>query len=144
MKKIFLFLIVIIVFTSGCEKYTLNKIYGPYTLTTYTVDGVDSLSLYNDSLGLNFDFYYNDVNSSNVCFIDGNRSDNKYTHIVCVWELLDNNSKLKIITAYGFIGTGPFGRDKIPLWEIIKLENNYLKMKTYFNNKEYQISLIAS
>lgn len=141
MKNNFLILIVLIAIMTGCEKYTLNKIYGSYTLTSYTVDGVDSLSLYNDSLGLNFEFYYEDVNSSNVCFIDGNRSDNTYTHIVCVWELLDNNSKLQILTAYGFIGTGPFGRDKIPEWEILRLTKNELKMKTLYNGKEYIVAL---
>ena len=62
MKKLILIFIVLAAITEGCKKYedgplisfrsVRNRLYGDYTLTKYTVNGVDSLSLYNDSLDI--------------------------------------------------------------------------------------------
>ncbi len=108
MKKIILILIAIITITIGCSKYerTVKKIYGEYTLKTYTVNGIDSMSLYRDSLGLFFNFYNNDEYSSNVLFISGPRPDGKENHIICTWRLINKYNFLKISTAYGSSGTG--------------------------------------
>lgn len=145
MKKIILFLIVIVAVASSCKKseyeQTLKKIYGEYTLKTYTVNGVDSLSLFRDSLGTNFDFYRDDVNSFNVLKIDGPTTSAKYGDLTCRWKLV-NNKTLSIYISGGAFGTGPFGRDKTPEWEILILfNNNKIWMKTNYNGKEYLIEL---
>jgi len=57
MKKTMLIFIVIAALVSGCEKYTLNTIYGFYTITSYRVNDADSLDLYRDSLGVDFHFF---------------------------------------------------------------------------------------
>jgi hypothetical protein len=141
MKKIILFLIIIIAITCGCEKYTLNKIYGFYTLSTYTVNGIDSLNLYKDSLGSDFHFFYNDVYYNNEFTITGFRNDNNNVPVVCKWELINNNKTLKILTSTGCIGTGPIGRDKHQEWSILKLRQSYIKLKTNYNEKVYLIEL---
>jgi len=140
-KKILLLFIVIAALVSGCEKYTLNKIYGFYTLKSYTVDGVDSLSLYKDSLGTDFHFYYEDMNYANVLSIKGYRADHNSVSVICKWELVNNRKTLKIITSYGVIGTGPIGGNKNLEWSISKLRNHRLELKTTYNNKDYIIEL---
>ena len=140
MKKIILILLAIAAIASSCEKYNLNRIYGYYTLTSYQVNGVDSLSLYKDSLGVNFQFYYEEVNSANGLLIDGNRTDGNYTHVICQWNLKNHFTILEIKTAYGNYGTGPIGYMRTPEWEILSLKNEF-KMKTTYNGKEYVVEL---
>ncbi len=142
MKKLILIIIAIVAIAGGCDKYeqTLKKIYGEYSLKIYNVDGVDSLSLYKDSLGTNFNFYYEEVNSSNVLLIDGKRTDGNDTHVICQWNLKNQFTILEIKTAYGSNGIGPFGYMITPEWEILSLENEF-KMKTIYNEKEYFVEL---
>ena len=75
MKKILLMMMVIVGIAGGCKKEDktdsmLNKIYGYRTLKTYTVNGLDSLSTFKDSLGLQFIFSYDEVDYRNVLRID--------------------------------------------------------------------------
>jgi len=60
MKKVILILVTICSFLCACNKteQALIKIYGTYTIKTYTVDDADSLSLYLDKLGPKFHFYF--------------------------------------------------------------------------------------
>jgi len=144
MKYKWLFLLILIILTawvSGCEKYTLNKIYGFYTLKSYTVDGIDSLSLYKDSLGTDFHFYYNDTYNHNECLNTGIRTDGQNTILVCKWELINNEKILKIITSYGPIGTGPFGNNITPEWHLFNLTKKEIEMSTNYNDKEYIVNL---
>ena len=73
MKKLLIILIVITAITEGCKKYeegpcfslrsAKKRLYGTYTLTQYTVNGVDSLSLFNDSLLSTIKIYHEDQNN---------------------------------------------------------------------------------
>jgi hypothetical protein len=144
MKKIILILIVLTAILSGCNKndQMLKKIYGDYTLKTYTVDGVDSLSLYNDSLGLSFYFFYEDVYEHNVCEMVSPRKDGKWSNLYCKWTLKNNYKTFSIYESIGTTtGTGPFGDGKLSDWEILRLSRKEFKMKTIYNGKEYQIEL---
>ncbi len=141
MKKTMLIFIVIAALVSGCEKYTLNTIYGFYTITSYRVNDADSLDLYRDSLGVDFHFFYNDAYYKNICEVTGKRTDNNNFPVIFRWELRENAKKMLITTSSGAIGTGPIGRDKTPEWSIIKLRNHRLELKTTYNNKDYIIEL---
>ncbi|HNW90684.1 MAG TPA: hypothetical protein PKN48_13560 [Bacteroidales bacterium] len=143
MKKIFLILIAIIVFTLGCEKNTLKEIYGKYSINTYTVNGSDSLGIYLDTLGPEFRFYYNDVTYNKVCVIGEGLSNNGYTgQVIWVWELLEKNDIIKVLSSSGaYYGTGPIGGTITSEWEIINLTKNEFKIKTMYNNKEYFVSM---
>ena len=154
-KKLILILIVLAAITEGCKKYPdgpcisfrspIKRLYGVYTLTKHTVNGEDSLSLYKDSLGQKFDFFYNDIEDFNSCIISGNRMDGYYCYIKWDWRLVDKNKILQIFNSDGtIIGTGPFGKRKKPEWEIIRLTNKELYMKTTFNGKEYYVELRES
>ena len=145
MKKIILVLIAITAIATGCDKteQTLKKIYGAYIIETYTVDGLDSLSLYCDSLGRNFRIYYSDQSECNVCAIDGMRSDGMGTALVWRWELINKDKSIRIITSYGQQGTGPFGDYKTPEWDILELGTKNITLKSNYNNKEYIIELLG-
>ncbi len=86
MKKLILLLIAITAITVSCKKYKDGPLIslrspiarffaGDKTLTKYTVNGVDSLSLYCDSLCTNFHFYYNTDDGKNYCSMAGRRKD---------------------------------------------------------------------
>ncbi|MBP7223290.1 MAG: hypothetical protein KBA50_08585 [Sedimentibacter sp.] len=143
MKKIVLILSVLTTIVSGCDKYeqTLKKIYGHYTITTYSVNGVDSLIMYRDSLGPNFNFFYEEVNDVNVLQIDGNRNDGNNYPIICKWNLIDKNQVLNILTAYAYTGTGPFGNNITPKWNLLNIKDGKIQMATNYNEKEYFIEL---
>ena len=146
MKKILIYLIVILAIASSCKKYkynhTLKKIYGTYTVTSYTVNGIDSLSLFKDSLSTNFDFYYNDYNNLYVLEIKGNTALGKHILIMHNWGLMGDNKTLNLHNGYNSkIGTGPFGGSKESTWTILELTKELLKMKSLYNGKDYEISM---
>jgi len=137
MKKILLIFIVI-------DKYeqTLKKIYGTYTLETYTVDGIDSLNTYQTVLGSNFYFYYNEDGAYNNLRIDGYRTDGQWGgDIDCRWRLLNGYKTFNIHASYGLNGVGPFGKDKNLDWEIVSLKKDEFFLKTIYSGKEYYIEL---
>jgi hypothetical protein len=143
MKKKLLLLNAIMIIACSCNKtkQTTKKIYGDYTLSTYTVNGVDSLCSYKDSLGVKYDFFYDDYQEDTFCKIYGVRNDGIEKTFGWTWGLV-NITTLKVFTAFGnIIGIGPFGKDITPTWEILNLTNNNLKLKTNYNNKEYFIEL---
>jgi hypothetical protein len=120
-----------------------KRIFGLYHLTEYTVDGVDSISLYNDSLSLVFDFYYNDVDAVNALAISGSRADGGGCNVYWHWHLSDDELQLIVDDAPGLsIGTGPFGKGRIGSWTLLRLKSKEIKMKTTYNNKEYQVLLV--
>ena len=155
MKKLILILIVLAAITEGCKKYkdgplfslrtAENRLYGFYDLTTYTVNGVDSLSLYNDSLGGYIDFFYNDVDDVDACLLNVDRKDDIYTSysLYWKWQLLNKNKTLSISSSikYGYSIGGPFGNNILPQLEILRLTDTEVNMKTNYNNKEYYIEL---
>jgi hypothetical protein len=147
MKKLILILLAIAAIASGCEKYeynhTVKKICNSYVLKTYTVNGLDSLKLFNDSLGLNFDFYHNQTEDSYDLSISGKRTDGNSGYVICHWGLLRDNKTVQLYSSAGNKGTGPFGSDKCSDWEILSLKRKELEMKSIYNTNEYQIKLEA-
>jgi hypothetical protein len=152
MKRLIIISMVFVGLFFGCKKYEdgplislrspTKRLYGNYTLKTYTVNGFDSLSLYNDSLSLSFSFFYDDVDYKNLCCIVGRRKDGNYSELYWSWRLINGNEVLQIYRSVGIIvGTGPFGTDKFPEWKILLLTNKKVKMKTTYNEKEYLIEL---
>ncbi|MFH0864639.1 MAG: hypothetical protein V1904_00485 [Bacteroidota bacterium] len=151
-KILILFLIVTASLTEGCKKYEegpwisfrspVKRLYRGYTLEKYTVNGEDSLSLFYDSLGLTFQFFYNDVDYYDLCSLVDFRKDGGWSNLYWRWRLIDSDTKLEVYSANGSTyGTGPFGIDKKPIWEILKFKNKKIWMKTTYNGKEYYIEL---
>jgi hypothetical protein len=144
MKKTILVLIVMAAVVSGCNKtdQTIKKIYGTYEISQYTVNGVDSLSLFKDSLSSTFYFYFD--NSSALCYemrIEGHNNFDIYRIVSCSWRLINNNNTIQVYSTAGHFGTGPFGAYKTPEFEIIDLDKKRLKMQTTYNGKEYMVDL---
>jgi hypothetical protein len=142
MKKTILFLIVIATIAWSCNKtkQTLNKIYGNYTVNSYRVNDEDSLSLFKDRLPDNFEFHYNDDNQC-IWNIMGYNAAGEYIYKSIQWSLEDNKYLIIRGISTTDIGTGPFGFNKKPNWEITKLKRSEFNMKTTFNNKEYAIAM---
>lgn len=151
MKNLFLLVILFASLAEGCKKYeegpllslrsAENRLHGDYTLTTYTVNGVDSLSLYNDSLYNILRFYFDDFMDLNICCINGNRKDGELSFLKWYWGLKDNNTKLLVTYSECLSGTVPFKHKVTPEWEIIKLKKGDIRMRTILNGKEYYIEL---
>ncbi len=156
MKKILIYLIVITAIASSCKKYEegplisfrspLKRIYGYYYLESYTINGIDSLKFFNDSMGSSFYFLHDDVYDVNDLIIDGKRNDGVYAEgCVFRWSLKSSNKILKFETASGGnANSGPFRRGVLIDWEILKLKFHNLKLKTTYNNKEFIIELLGS
>ncbi len=137
---------------TSCQKYeegpsisfrsAEKRIYGGYHIKEYTVNGTDSLDLFYDSLCLNFDFYYNDVEMVNSCAIAGNRRDGGGCNVYWHWRLSDDGLDLLVDEAPGLsTGTGPFGKGRLATWRILRLKAKEIRMKTTYNNKEYEVFL---
>lgn len=154
MKKIIFFIIVLAAIFEGCKKYpdgplislrtAKHRLYGTYTLTQYTVNGVDSLSLYNDSLSLNYTLGFDGLDDVNFCTNFGLRTDGKEADVRYNWDLSNNNKNISLNIPIGnsySMGTGPFGKNKTTNWEILRLTNKETKMQTTYNGKEYLIDL---
>ncbi len=164
MKRGILYLIIFAGFLASCKKYEdgpfislrspENRIIGRYKLYTYTVNGVDSINLFNDSLYNEFNFFDGKIygyDAVNGCTIDGLRNDSNIFHLSWVWKLDNDNKILKVTKAsvyagntYWHSGTGPFVNNAECEWEILRLTNNEIKMKTNFKGKEYLIKLKIS
>lgn len=152
MKKTILILTVLAFITAACVKYeegpaisTLSvkkRIYGDHIMTEYYVDGADCFDQYYDSLGLTFSFFHDDDSGDDVCIMDGARRDGFSGDLYWGWELSSDKKYINIVGTSGTAtGIGPFGINKLPLWEIIRLDKDQLKLKTMFNNKEYLMVL---
>lgn len=152
MKKLILVIIAISSITASCVKYeegpsisnrsVEKRIYGFHFLKEYNVNGVDCFNEYYDSLGLRFNFIHDEDANKDVCIMDGTRSDNKGTDLYWWWELSDNKKLINIRATGGTsLGIGPFGIYKVPIWEIIKLDKDKMKLKTTEINKEYIVVL---
>lgn len=160
-KTIFLLAIFATMFIASCKKYpegptisfrsAWHRLEGEHTLTKYTVDGIDSLDLFYDSLGLTFEFIYWEASDGRTSLqIKGPRKDNKNSDIS--WQFYWANNKKTKIKLYAYfntywksLGTGPFSvshyTNSIVFWDLIKLEKKDIRMKTNFNGKEYYIEL---
>lgn len=151
MKKIIFILIAIAAIACACKKYeegplisfisAKNRVYGTYTLVSYTVNDQDSLSSYKNSLGVNFEFYHNEFLDDDRLKIFGDHYNGGIDNMICRWTLVNKNKILNIIGPYGAVGPGPFGYYGTIQWEIIELRNKDIKLKTQFNGKEYFIHL---
>jgi len=118
--------LVVIIFLGSCQKYedgpcisfrsAYESMYGTYQIASYSVNGVDSLTLYKVSLTSRFYFYDDEVNSVNILEISGKRNDGKTTFMMCRWGLADKARIFKIGRSLGIsncIGTGPLGDKKL-------------------------------
>ena len=152
MKKIIWVLLAMAVIMAACVKYeegpaisTLSvkkRIYGDHILKEYYVDGADSFDQYYDSLGLVFSFIHDDVSGDDVCVMDGPRRDGFSGDLYWGWELSSDKRYINIVGTSGTAtGVGPFGINKLPIWEILRLDKEQMKLKTTYNNKEYQVVL---
>lgn len=154
MKKLFFILLLIASLAGACKKYdegpmfSLRSAYGRFAnthiLVKYLVNGVDFLSLYNDSLSLEYQFkyHYDEYENMNTCLIGSFCKDTSWSELYWHWKLVNNKKNLKVFISNGTTtGTGPFGNHKLPEWEIIKLKYNDIRMKTNYNGKEYYIEL---
>ena len=144
MRKIIYFLFVIILITESCKKddqttKTLKNIYGYRTLKKYTVNGVDSLNIFNDSLGLQFNFYYSELDTRNVLLLDNYSTTIIKWNLICSWRLY-SDKYIYIYSAVGPIGTGPLGNGKTPFFEILS-SGKELILKTTYNSNEYYLEL---
>jgi hypothetical protein len=155
-SKMFIKILLLIVIAgniAGCKKYpdgpwlslrsAKGRLYGQHTLTKYTVNGVDSLSRYQDSLCTNFDFYKADI--ADVCNMSGSRNDGWESTLCWEWVLEDNNKLLQITFSGGQVprmsGTGLFKDNVLPSWQILKLKHDDIILQTTYNGKVYLIEL---
>jgi hypothetical protein len=149
--KLFITFLICAVLTAiilpSCKKYeegplisfrsAKNRLYGDYTLTKYTIDGIDSLQQMKDRFGLNFHFFYNDYTENDDLMIDGTGISNPF---ISTYILIDNNKAFR--TPYGseiFTGQNPNYQDID--FVILKLKNKDIHLKASFNNKEYYLEL---
>lgn len=152
MKKIILILIAITAITEGCKKYeegscfslrsAKSKFKGIFTLKQYTINGIDSLDSYYDSLGLTFEFWHFEDNNADVCIMNGYRKDGAMADLYWGWELINHNKIFKVLGTDGASnGIGVFKRNITPEWRIIKLKKDDIIMQTNFNGNEYYVEL---
>jgi len=148
MKKIILILIAITAIVAGCQKYeegpcisfrsARNRLYGDYTLTKYTIDGVDSLQQMKDRFGLSSRFFYNDYSEKDNWAMDDPTISNPF---ISRYTFVDNNKAIRV--PYGseiFTGKGNFDHTDID-FTILKLKSKDVHLKAIFNNKEYYLEL---
>jgi hypothetical protein len=153
-SKMFIKILLLIVIAgniAGCKKYpdgplisflsAKSRLYGNHTLTKYTVNGADSLSLYKDSLGTAFQFFNNGwTTDNNICMMNGPLMQFEWT-----WELTDHNKIFNVLMATN-LGTqahniGVFTTNVTTEWQILKLYSDDIVMQTSYNGKEYLIEL---
>ena len=138
------------VYLASCGKYEegplisltspQKRMYETRILESYTVDGVDSMDMFYDSLGLRFEFFYDYVNSQDICRITGQRKDGVDGILSWRWTLKDNDEILYVTNAGATLtGIPPINLNME--WEILRLTRKDLKIRTRYNEKEYIISL---
>ncbi len=149
MKKNLLLCLILAAVVSGCKKYeegplisfrsAKSRVYGFYTLQTLTVDGVDEYEQYFDSLCNTFYFHYEEVSAYvDICDMSGFRKNGWGSTLVWSWKLTDHNKILEITSSSSNATSfGPFKPGYCPKWELLRLTNKEIKMKTTYNNKEY-------
>lgn len=163
MKNILFISLFLLIILPSCKKYeegplislrsAEKRLNGEYELKEFTVDGIDSLVLYQAIMPTKYEIFQDEYELENRCFVSGLSintiyEDNYYQYtflpeILWTWELSKNNKYFKVVKSIGNTnGIGPIGKDKLPEWEISKLTNKNLKLKTYYINKEYKISLV--
>jgi hypothetical protein len=151
MKKIFKTIFVCAFLTAiilpSCKKYeegplisfrsAKNRLYGDYTLTKYTIDGIDSLQQMKDRFGLSFHFHYQDYYKEDRLTIDGPGISNTF---LSIYTLINNNKCINV--RYGLkMLTGQIAGFQELDFTILKLKNKDIHLKTSFNNKEYYMEL---
>ncbi len=147
MKKTILILIAIAAIAAGCTKFeegpyvfsrsVNNRIHGSYTLSRYTVDGVDSLQQMKNRFGLNFEFYYNEHNDNEVLRIDGGTNPSRY--FISRYGYHNNTKSIYIVS--GALILGYLSPDEDIDMTILKLKDADIHLKTSYNNKEYYLEL---
>ena len=144
MKKIIVSILIMAIWIAfvNCNKTKQmnNRIFGQHTLVKYTVNGIDSLSIYKDSLATDFEFHYNEDDNINGMKISGYTNSGSSVFILGGWSFGGNDFEIEL-GGGKYIGTGPFGSNKESTWNIITLKKDIWQMKTNYNGKEYFIEL---
>jgi len=127
----------------GCGKYerAANRMHRDWAIKSYQVNGADSLSLFTDSIGNIFHFWYDDKDYQDVLEIKSEKFNHGETNFGWYYYLGDDAKSIYVTHASGNNSTGPFRTGYKPVWEIIKLKKNEFSLKTTYNNKEYIIEL---
>ena len=147
MKKIILFLIIIAGITAGCKKYpdgpmisfrsTLHRLYGYYNVKQYTINGVDSLSMLNDSIPCILRLWHDPYDEVNDCHATRYIGIGKgYDFASTNWALSDNKKEISFSYDYTYTSS------KNITWTILKLTNKETKWTVTNNGKIYIIDLI--
>ena len=137
-KNTILLLIAIAAITCSCEKYTLNKIYGQYILSKYTIDGIDSLQQMKARFGLGFLFYHEEYDDHDVLNLNDVGISSPF---ISTFYLEDHNKSIMVKTG-SLMLTGYGASDFYDInFSIIKLKSNDIHLKTIYNNKEYYLEL---
>ena len=151
-------MLVIVAVASSCKKYEEGpcislrspekRLLGYYSILSYTINGEDSLSAYNENFGVRVHFrrYYRDTP---IKFeVSGLRKDGHLGGTI-IWSCSFNDKETNLIF-YNFVGDydpGPFSDSSIDIhinWEILRLTNTEVKLKTLYNNKEYVVFMVKN
>ncbi len=146
-RLILALLIVITAITVGCKKYpdgplisfrtAKHRLLGTYNLTKYTVNGVDSLSMFNDSIPLTLRLWYDPVDDVYRGFATWYIGKGNYTVINSYWKLIDKNKEISFSYVYGYNGNVLYNIT----WTILRLTNKETEWTVTNNGKEYFMAL---
>jgi len=117
-----------------------TRIKGYYDVTSFTVNDIESYSIYNDSCGC--DLYIglgsSKLTTSDLVLTACTKGDDTWGTFL----FSKNHKKLFInYDSTDLKGYGPMGSKKYSEWDIYKLTNKELWIKTNFNNKDYFVKL---
>jgi hypothetical protein len=152
MKKNFFALSVILLFIAGCRyddgpkisfRSPEQRLKGYYDVDFFSINDIDSTSYYMDSCGC--DLWISPGDSKTLTYLcvltackDGKGED--------TWgSFLLSTHRNKLFVSYdstSMVGIGPFSSGTYTEWDIQRLTNKNLWMKTTFNGKDYKVKLV--
>lgn len=152
MNRLFVISVIFVGLFFGCKKYedgplisfrsAKHRLYGDYTLTRYTVNGIDSLQQMENGFGLNFHFYYVEDNDHDDILIDGGSHTGTYYQDFVSYYNFNNHKKSIRINSGSIMFTGYGVPDIQDLdFDISKLTIDEIHMTTTYNGKEYLLEL---
>ena len=136
MKKIILFLVIIVSITEGCKRFedgptislcsVKSRITGTWKVDKFYIDGADSTDEYYFKLGCEMKFTkenYNSYGYNTIYIINCKNGNMLKGH----WKFLHNPNRLNIYfneNPYFTSPIGPIVSDRSGYWTIIRLTNN--------------------
>jgi len=119
-----------------------NRLYGNYTLTKYTINGVDSLQQMLNRYGLHFEFRYVETNDDDALQIDGG---NSIEIFACRYGFINHKKSIRLYNHGSFLFTGwgtPNPQD-VDI-DLLKLMDHDVHMETIYNGKDYYFELTGN